>query len=137
MDFNELRTDDNKSKGTWLKYDESDDAQFLIASAEDEAYLKQVRRTVGGIPSHKLKKNPKLADVPTRKAMAKHILLDWKNVTDNGEPIEATEENRFKYLELKTFGNWVANQAMDISNFQTEDEAESVDALKSDPPLDD
>jgi hypothetical protein len=52
--------------------------------------------------------------------------------TENGKPLEPTPEARRAALDIPAFSDWVAEQAMNIANFQAEGEADDAAALKSD-----
>lgn len=132
MDLKTFRADPTKQDGTWIEYG---DARFLIASAHSPAYKKALRKRVAKIPPHLLKSQPALAEKAATEVMAKHVLLDWTGVTESGKPLESTEENRRDALEIPAFGDWVAEQALNLANFQLEGEAEDVAALKSDPSV--
>lgn len=129
MDLNTFKADAAKQDGTWIDYG---DARFLIASAHAPSYKKALRKRVAKIPAHLLKAQPELAEKAAADVMATHVLLDWENVTDNGKPVEPTAEARRAVLEIPAFADWVAEQSMNLANFQTEGEAEDVAALKSD-----
>lgn len=129
MDFSTFRADTEKENGVWIEYG---DARILIASANAAAYKKALRKKVAKIPQHLIRTQPKIAEKAAADVMAEHILLNWEGLTDGGQPVEATPENRRKYLDIPAFADWVSEQAMNLANFQTEDEAADVAALKSD-----
>lgn len=129
MDLTTFRTDPSKQDGTWIEYG---DARFLIASAHSPAYKKALRARVSKIPAHLLKSQPQLAEKAAADVMATHVLLDWEGVTENGKPLEPTSEARRAALDIPAFSDWVAEQAMNLANFQAEGEADDAAALKSD-----
>lgn len=130
MDLTTFRTDPSKQDGTWIEYG---DARFLIASAHSPAYKKALRNRVAKIPAHLLKSQPQLAEKAAADVMATHVLLDWQGVTEDGKPLDPTPENRRKALDIPAFSDWVAEQAMNLANFQAEGEADDAAALKSEP----
>jgi hypothetical protein len=132
MDLSTFKADPTKQDGTWIEYG---DARFLIASAHSPAYKKALRARVGKIPQHLLKSQPALAEKAATDVMAKHVLLDWEGVTENGKPLESTPEARRAALDIPAFGDWVAEQALNLANFQAEGDADDVAALKSVPDV--
>lgn len=132
MDFSTLRAEEEKENGVWIDFD---DAKILIGSATSPAYRKALRKAAAKVPAHIARSKPERMEQITREAMAKHVLLDWTGVTDNGKEVEPTLENRIKYLSIPSFLDWVSDQAMDLSNFQTEGETKSVEAIKGQDPL--
>lgn len=128
MDLTSFKTDPTKQNGTWIEYG---DARFLIASAYAPEYKKALRKRMAKIPGHLLKSQPALAEKAAADTMATHVLLDWEGVTDNGKPTEPTPENRRAALDIPAFSDWVAEQAMNLGNFQAEGDADDVAALKS------
>lgn len=129
MDLNSFEMNPAKQAGIWIDYG---DASFLIASAQTPTYKKALRKRVAKIPKHLLSSNPEIGEKAAADVMAEHVLLDWKGVTKDGKPHKPTAENRRKALDVPAFGDWVAEQALTIGNYQDEGEADDVAALKSD-----
>lgn len=107
------------------------DAEFLVASGNNPAYLRALRRHTQGIPQAKLN-DPKIIDPLISKAMAETILLDWRGeVTMSGQKLEPTPENKLMLCNVRPFRDWLAGQANDFSNFQVEAEETETSDLKS------
>lgn len=126
--------DDSKRKnGTWINYNELDPSEgvFKIASISSFAfqnfYSKLQAQAQGGRAKKEL-------DAETQskilcQALAKHVLLDWKNVsfTEDGSETAYTAELAYEALlsnpELLSF---VQDKALDISNFKADKQEEEL-----------
>lgn len=102
MDLKFDAYDESKElEGVWRKL-LNDSSEFLIARSGNEKFRAEVQRLTeelkekGEVKDDELT-NKQLTDVFV-KAAAKHILLDWKNVTEDGEPIPYTVENGIRLL---------------------------------------
>ena len=134
MDLNTYKTDRTKdTEGVWIEL--GDGAKLLVASIQSSAYKKVIRKRLQAIPGHLLKADPELQDKIIGEVMAEHILLSWSGITDDGKPVLPSLEERKKAMTLPHFREVVAELATDISNFQAEDEAADVVAIKSDTPV--
>ena len=131
MELTELQPDEEKVNGVWIDY--GDEASFLIASSESEAYTKAQAKIAKKYPPHKVRKDLKTQTDIAIEASAQALLLDFKGVTENGKAMKNTIENRRKILQTAELRNWIANQATDISNFNAEAETEDVADLKREP----
>lgn len=113
--------DDLAESGRWFKVDD-DGTELLIAALPNRAYdrfLELPRRRAQEI-------NKMVPNAVIEEALAKTILLDWKNVTYQGESLEPTEANRLSMLrKFWRFQNQVVTLATQNKNFQrAADEAE-------------
>jgi hypothetical protein len=129
FDLNSTFTDGNLERdGVWIEYFEG--SQLKIASKESPEYKAYLARLA---QRHKLKIGGKprpetmsLMKTVMSDAMAKHLLLDWKGISLNGE-----EEVPYSYatgkmvllnsIELYEF---VDNAAEDHAQFRIEQEEE-------------
>ncbi len=129
MKLEDLATDEKlEVTGVWKP---NQGAEFRIASGRNDRYTRALRRRFDSLPASDRKK-PKKTDPLLIETMAEHIFLGFRgDVTDQGEQIEDTKENRMRLLGFATFREWVAEQAMDISNFQQEGNEEEISDLKS------
>lgn len=127
MELNDFLTDEKLAEqGKWLKFD---DAELLIASADNPRYRSALRRNAQGVSKHKLKNNAKTQDEFFLSSLADAIFLDFKGVTHNGKPLENTKENRIALLRAAPVLEFVTDAMNDIANFQgeaAEEEAEQV-----------
>jgi hypothetical protein len=132
MDIRRLTTNPDKDEnGIWLSFD---DAEFKIASSHSRRYRDALAAQVRKIPQHARQSIAKI-DEATIAAMAKGVLLDFRGIEENGQPLENTEANRVKLLSIPTIREWVAEQSQTLANFQQEALAEDVQDMKSVPPL--
>lgn len=107
--------------GRWFRVD-TDGTELLIAAIPNRAwdrFLEQPRRL-----AQELGKSVSLATLED--ALAKTVLLDWKNVSYEGAPLAATEANRLSMLrKFSRFQAQVTLFAGQNKNFQRQaDEAE-------------
>lgn len=136
MDLKHFRTDLDKAKnGVWVNVDPDGDVKIKVArmnNSEYQAYLSELlgvsgRRITGG--TLRRMQDQKTRSEAVRKALARHVLLDWKGFTDNGEEVPYSEK---KALELLTdpayqdFYDLVLQSASDEDLFREEEEEEDA-----------
>lgn len=114
--------------GVWLEFD---GAQFLVASIKGTAFSTAVARRSRKLNPAEMKKKPELFLQLQTEVIADKILLDWKGVEDNGEPVPCTRENKLRVLALPEFREWLETASSDMENFRQEATAEDAEALKS------
>lgn len=128
MDLSDIRTDSAlEQEGVWRPYM---GAEFKIASANNPKYLRAIRRHVASIPASKAK-DPAHLDPLIAKALAETVLLEWRGeVKDAGKQLVCNAENKLKLCNIRAFREWLAAEASDLANFQTEAAAEEIETLK-------
>lgn len=125
-----------EQEGVWV--DIGDGAEIRVARAgnpEHEALLRKLRKPhekrfrSGEIP-------PDLAKSIAVEAMARHILLDWRGITeDDGTPIPYSYENAKRLLGLRDFREMVAEIAMEAETFRAQEIREAGAELSTFPPV--
>jgi len=132
FDITQLATNEkSENEGVWIDFDGG--LRLKIARVNNDAHegfmLEQRRKfakkkRVGA--SIEIGKE-KLHEL-TVESMAKHILLDWENMRENGgEPIPYSVAEATRMLSsYKEFYKLVEAEAMDIANFRDEMEAEEL-----------
>jgi hypothetical protein len=129
MNLQDYKTDDGKVKeGVWLEYD---GAKFLIASSGTPKYTRALQRAFKGVPQHKVRDNPELANKATISAIADTVLLDWQGVKSGETPVPVTRENKLALLAIVPIREWVALESQNLANFRAEALAEDAEELKS------
>lgn len=132
MELNELLTDENlAAKGKWLKF--GTDAELLIASSNSPKYKSAIRRHTANQPKHKLRTDGKLQDKIVAEAIADAILLDFRGITKDGQPLQNTRENRLLLLTSAPVLEFVANEMENLANFQEEAAQEEAETLGKQP----
>lgn len=124
MDINKVRTDEKKSEeGTWVDIEHDADgnvvARLLVARANNtkfQEYLRQIgkpyrRQIQADTMDQKL-----LTDLH-RKAVARHVLLGWEGLFDNGAELEYSVENAERLLRMPYFSDIVESASSDLSLF--------------------
>jgi len=92
-ELNSIRIDQKKcNNGIWVDYE--GDIKLLIARKPNPQYQDYLHELISNHPGEISKGNDK--DI-TMQAVAKHILLGWKNLSDDGKPIKYSPK---KALEL-------------------------------------
>lgn len=119
---------EKEKQGVWRPFQ---GAEFLIASARNDKYIRALRRKFDSLtPSDR--KKPAKTDPLLIEAMAEHILLDWRGEVKNGAvDLKPDIENRKLLLGSAVFREWVATEALDVANYIEGGEAEEVETLKS------
>jgi hypothetical protein len=127
MAFNLNSIDKNaKTQGTWEHFQGS---EFLIASTSNfafqEGFQKLQRPHQRQIDKGTL--SPEISSDILCRAMADHILLDWRDVEADGKAVPYTKEAAYRALkehdELRSF---VQEVAMDITYFKVKQEEKEV-----------
>ena len=131
MELAKNRIDTQRAEeGVWV---DMDDARLRIASWMNEgqrAYVTQrmepYQRTRPGSRAKNIEEE--IAEDILIESVARHVLLGWENLTDNGAPL-VYSTNKAKELlsdkQLRWFYEFVVAQAQDLDNFiQTEVEHE-------------
>lgn len=114
--------------GVWIPYQ---GAEFRIASGRNDKYTRALRRKFDQL-SPADRKKPAKTDPLLVEALAEHVLLEWRGeVKDGNADLAPTVENRRALLSIPQFREWVAEQALDVSNFQKEAQEEELSDLKS------
>ena len=128
MEFTNYRTDNSKSEtGVWMSYD---GAEFLIARFGNPTftnYLEQLKRPYERQIANGTFPNSKLINIGA-KALAKYILLDWKGLTENGEPLQYSEQKAYELLSdpyAEEFRELISKLSQDVEQFREDRIAET------------
>jgi len=131
-----LKTDKLKEEeGGWVTF--GADLMVKIARMDNINYLSCLRKlSKGHISQIRLNDDPKTIDLIEsfrRKAMARHILLDWKNMEDDeGKTIQYSYEKALELFEsIPEFYRGVIELSSDATNFKVEERSESLGNLLS------
>lgn len=141
MNLFELATDPEKdSKGTWIEYpDKSSNgsgkpAEFLIASINSKEYKKALNAEVKKRFHRKWTTDVEGREEAEIFAMAKAVLLDWRGdvyLEKSGQVTPFSREAALKALYIPAFKAWIESEASTLENFQNEEKAADMAALKS------
>lgn len=119
-------TSDKERNGVWVTYEGS---QFLVAHINSPVFQRTFTKLQlphrKAIEKHKL--DPEIQLDILAKAMAKGILLDWKDVIDNeGNQVKYSEEMAEKVLKGNSaFREFIQEVATDLTHF-TQEEREAL-----------
>lgn len=141
MNLFELQTDPDKdAKGVWIEYpDKSDNgnqkpAEFLIASTSSREYRKALNAEVRKRFHRKWLEDIEGRDEAEIQALAKTVLLSWRGAVyleRAGEVSQYSREAAIKALRIPAFKAWVEAEANNLENFQAQEKAADIAALKS------
>ena len=94
-------------------------AEYLIACASNQAYKDEVRRVPVSIQQLQKESGKPEKDNHYIKALAKYILLDWKNVLDEeGKELQCNMKNKIMLLtKYEEIGLLIVDYSSDIENF--------------------
>lgn len=146
MNISKLGRNEKQRDGVWVQFSPASDGapavEFKIAAARNKAFLDK---------ANKLKKAYRKSDgtfkVPDSKtlplfwqSMAGTVLMDWRGIQADGEPVPFNEEAFMAFselddLEVRAALDFIVVEADNESNFQTEESAARVAALKSAQPV--
>jgi len=111
---------DGTNNGVWVEFN---GGEFLIAHTSSLKFQREFSK----LQQPHIKKiergtlDPKITTDILCKAMARALLLDWKNVGSNDAPVEYTQDLAYKVLvsnpELREF---VQDTSLNIDNFKRE-----------------
>lgn len=104
-----------------------DDGFIIVAHAKNKNFRRELQQLLkphqrryqrGTLPDHVLEEC-------TLKAVSKHVLLGWRGITVNGEPVEYSPEKAFEFMkEFPEFGS----EVLDAANTRALFVAETIEA---------
>ena len=98
MDVNQLgKAAEKGQKGTWVDWEE---ARFKIRANTSKTYRKAIQKAAKGKSNHRLTKDIEAAEKFGIEAMSDGLLIDWEGITENGNELDCTRENRIKVLPV-------------------------------------
>ncbi len=120
--INALRTDlDKQLNGTWVPY--ADGIELKIARWGNERFLEAQRAAVEQrkvvLNTKELSEEQRLD--ANREAASRTILLDWRNLEDDGVPVVYSPEQALAFFrdpELASFWTFVFLQSLEEANFR-------------------
>lgn len=137
MKISGFKVDQDKAEnGIVRKFDVDGKCYVRVARANNSQFESELRRQIEPYKNFRRSKVPtKIIDECTKKAMAKAILVEMVGFTDDkgditgtpGAAIENTEENRFKVLSHKDYGDFlelVSSISGDFDSYKTESDEE-------------
>lgn len=123
--FDQFAVDEGKiANGVFFNHGQS---SFKIASTEKRDYVKEITGISTDLMSGKISEEK--AEKRINRAMAKHILVDWEVVNEDGSKGETySEESAYQKLtEYPHFREWVTSKARVYQNFRPDKtEAENL-----------
>ena len=118
------KTDEKQEKeGKWF---DLGDAQLKIASAANGEYLTDLLSGIKNFDS--LSKSEQ--ENAVAESLARHILLDWKGIEENGKEVEYSVEKATEYLKLKHFQDEIFKVASNYKSFLDEEIYKEAEDLK-------
>lgn len=139
MKLTEFKQDAKKAAEGVVKYFDTDKKCYVrVARMNNPQFEAAMRRLTAPYKSFRKSKIPdNISDEIAKKAMAEAILLEMVGFEDAagditgtaGAIIEDTQENRFKVLSHKDYGDFlemVSTIAFDFESFKAEEEKEQV-----------
>jgi len=123
-DIKSLALGKEQTEGRWVPYVE--DIEFLIARWNNPAHRSKQHKLSKPHLRQIRKQNTKVGEQVARKAMVGTVLLDWKNIEDNGEPIPFSVEKALEYMTDPAYEHlytFILGEAMD-------DEAYMADVIE-------
>ena len=112
-----------------------DGAQFLIAPNNNPAHKRRLDKVRRRYSPAKLAKSMELMEEVAIEAAIGTILLDFRGVTSNGQPLEFNESTARELLKIEPIRSFLFGESQDIENFQRESEAADTADLKSGPEV--
>ncbi len=125
-DINRFRADLDKEKnGTWI-LDRASGVSFLIAYIDRNPDFQETLRVA--VEQRKVLFNVKELNEDQhldafREAVAKTILLDWKDLTENGQPVPYSWEKAYEWFkdpEMWRLPDFIVAESRKESNFRKE-----------------
>lgn len=121
MDLKGLRTDPEKERGgVWRTYPGTD-VEVRIARTRTDEYQREARRVARQERARSGKFDEKSILDAMAPVVAKLVILDWKNITENGQTVPYTPEKATEILrdpQLADFRDWILGVASDADNYR-------------------
>jgi len=135
MDLSNFKTDQSKEiEGTWVQVGE--DAKVLIArlgNSQYSKYLREISKPYRAMSRAGVLEIEVVEDL-TRKAMAKHVLLGWEGIAENGVEVEYSTDKAYEFLtNYRAFYEMIESLAADITMFRGDAVDEEVEQLGKSP----
>jgi hypothetical protein len=114
-------TAERESSGVWADFN---GGKFKIAHTNNMVFQREITRLQSPFRKKIDKGNldPKIQLDIMCKAMARGILLDWKNVGAEGKEVEFSEESAINVLSLNSdLREFVQDYALDLENYRDEE----------------
>lgn len=128
MDLKTFKTDPELDQGAWIKLG---DAEIKIARIGSPRY---VAASTARLKPHA--RSIELGVITEAEAskieaelIADFIVIDWKNVSLDGEALAYSRANVLRALEIEVFRTWVKDQARDLENFRLAETKDAVAAV--------
>lgn len=124
MDIGTFKTNQQaEQEGVWV--DAGEGLKLLIGRITNRKYIRLVQKL--GMPHGRRlaagRVDPELLEGITTKAIAKHVLLDWKNLQEQGKDVPYSVETAERFLtEMPDFKELVTSFASDRELFIKEQE---------------
>lgn len=130
FDISQKKTDKTKAKeGVWKTFE---GASFLIASTDTPHYRRAVLKSSKKVSATKLRNDSETQHGMNLEVMAEVILLDWKDVVNEGEALDPTFANKLAVLEAYApLREFIAVEAQSVENFTRGGEAVDAGDVKS------
>ena len=119
MELKSFATDESKKKeGIWVEFE---GARFKIKSTDSPQYRRAVDRAAKRRSPTKVRKDIETQTEIGIEGIADGVLLDWEGLTDGGEPVECTRENKIRVLTaVPPLRDFLATEAAAMANFSAE-----------------
>lgn len=128
MDLKTFKTDPTLDEGAWVNLG---DARLKIARLGSPKYASAAAKRLK--PHRESLELGVMPDAEAQKIeielLADFILLDWENVSLEGQPLPYGRDNVIRALGIEVFRTWVKDQARDLENFRTKETSDAVTAV--------
>lgn len=128
MDIAKLAVDPTlEAIGTWIEYDH--ETKFFVRSLRSKPYRDTYQRELATMRRTTRKPTQEQTEDMLHKCYAESILLNWKGVTENGNALECTIENRLRVFKTcPSVWDFVIQSVNAYETFQKEEleEAKAV-----------
>lgn len=133
FNFARFRTDEAaENEGVWFEVGEG--FEIKVARLGNRKHAETYARLTSTPAVRGVVADKKLTDEQAIRimveAMADAILIDWKNLEEDGNPIPFSREKALELLDVKDFRALVHDFASQQSNFRVKQIAEATEALK-------
>lgn len=122
---------DAKTDGVWVEFE---GGMFLVAHSSKMDFQREIAKLqqpyIKKIRDGKL--DPKVAVDIVCVALSKHILLDWKNVTNEGQELQFSPERAKKVLAINDdLREFISDVSSNLANFKKENLEEEGKPLEN------
>lgn len=118
MDLRVFQMANEAEEGKWFDLDGN--TRIKVRSEDSDTYQRVLRNILDSYPNFRKLPRKTQENIMSR-AVAIGLLVDWENLTENGQALPCTEDNKVRVCAAyPSFRRYVQDLASSVSNFRTD-----------------